>query len=171
MEIKEYQKNYRETNKIKIKEYQKKYRENNKEKSKLAQKVWRDKNKERVKEIHKKSLKKRRLLNNEFRIKTNIRSLVYKAFRRKGYSKTSKTKEIIGCDYAELKTHLEKLWESWMTWENYGLYNGEANYGWDVDHIIPISSAITEEDILKINHYTNLKPLCSYINRCVKKDN
>lgn len=49
-------------------------------------------------------------------------------------------------------------------------YNGELYYGWDLDHIIPSSSAITENDILKLNHYTNFQPLDSFINRFVKKD-
>jgi hypothetical protein len=57
-----------------------------------------------------------------------------------------------------------------MTWENWGKYNGELYYGWDLDHIIPSSSAITENDILKLNHYTNFQPLDSLINRFVKKD-
>lgn len=51
-----------------------------------------------------------------------------------------------------------------MTWENKGLYSGELNYGWDIDHIIPLSTAKTEEDVIKLNHYTNLKPLYSKIN-------
>jgi len=38
---------------------------------------------------------------------------------------------------------------------NYGLYNGEINYEWDIDHIEPIS---------------NLQPLCSYTNRFIKKN-
>jgi len=46
----------------------------------------------------------------------------------------------------------------------------EPNSGWDIDHIIPISSAESEDDIIKLNHYTNLQPLCSYINRVVKRD-
>ena len=58
-----------------------------------------------------------------------------------------------------------------MTWDNYGLYNGELNCGWDIDHIIPLSSVNTEDDIIKLNHYTNLQPLCSYTNRVIKKDN
>ena len=57
-----------------------------------------------------------------------------------------------------------------MNWNNKGLYNGELNYGWDIDHIVPISSAITEEDIIRLNHYMNLQPLCSKINRDIKRD-
>jgi hypothetical protein len=57
-----------------------------------------------------------------------------------------------------------------MTWENYGLYNKQFNYGWDIDHIVPLASAITEEDVIKLNHYTNLQPLCSYTNRNIKRD-
>jgi len=45
-----------------------------------------------------------------------------------------------------------------MNFDNYGKYNGEFNFGWDIDHIIPTSSAKTEEEIIKLNHYTNLKP-------------
>lgn len=58
-----------------------------------------------------------------------------------------------------------------MNWDNYGLYNGEPKYGWDIDYKIPTSSAITEEDVIKLNHYSNLQPLCSYVNRVVKRDN
>jgi hypothetical protein len=58
-----------------------------------------------------------------------------------------------------------------MSWDNHGLYNGELNYGWDIDHIVPTSSALTESDIVRLNYYTNLKPLCSKINRDIKKDN
>ena len=58
-----------------------------------------------------------------------------------------------------------------MNWDNYGLYNGTENYGWDIDHIKPSSLAINEEELLKLNHFSNLQPLCSYINRDVKIDN
>ena len=35
------------------------------------------------------------------------------------------------------------------------------NETWQLDHIVPISSAKTEDDIYKLNHYSNLRPLCS----------
>lgn len=50
-------------------------------------------------------------------------------------------------------------------------FKGELNFGWDIDHIIPTSSAKTEKDIYKLNNYTNLQPLCSKINRDIKRDN
>lgn len=56
-----------------------------------------------------------------------------------------------------------------MNWENHGIYCGKPNHGWDIDHIIPLSSAKTEEELLRLNHYTNLRPLCSYHNRVVKR--
>lgn len=57
-----------------------------------------------------------------------------------------------------------------MTWENRGKYNGQFYYGWDIDHIMPISSANTIDDVHKLSHYTNFQPLCSHINRDIKKD-
>ena len=50
-----------------------------------------------------------------------------------------------------------------MNWDNYGSF-------WSIDHIIPISSAKTEEDVLKLNHFSNLRPLCSYKNRHIKSN-
>lgn len=58
-----------------------------------------------------------------------------------------------------------------MSWDNYGKYNGTLNYGWDIDHIIPISSAKNEEEMLLLNKFSNLQPLCSFTNRYIKKDN
>jgi hypothetical protein len=90
--------------------------------------------------------------------------------KSKGYKKSLKTIEILGCSFDELKIYLESKFEDWMTWENKGLYDGEFNYGWDIDHIIPLSSAQTEEDVIKLNHFTNLQPLCSKVNRDIKKN-
>jgi len=57
-----------------------------------------------------------------------------------------------------------------MNCDNYVKYNGEFYYGWDIDHIMPISSAKTENDIIRLNHYSNMQPLCSKINRDIKRD-
>ena len=66
---------------------------------------------------------------------------------------------IIGCDWVELKNHIENKFVEGMTWENWG------QYGWHVDHIIPLDSAKTENDLYKLSHYTNLQPLWAKDNR------
>lgn len=103
-------------------------------------------------------------------MKVSIRNLIRDKIKKGGYTKESKTSEILGCSFEEFKLYLESKFEPWMTWENYGLYNSKTNYGWDIDHIIPISSSKTKEDIIKLNHYTNLQPMCSKINRDIKRD-
>lgn len=107
--------------------------------------------------------------NQLFRLKCAIRGLVKSAFVRKGYKKTTKTCKILGCDFPELKKHLESQFEPWMNWENYGKFNGQRNFGFDIDHIVPLVTAKNEEEVVKLCHYTNLQPLCSYVNRVLKR--
>jgi len=115
--------------------------------------------------------KKIRLKNDHlFKLGCNLRSLIRSSFVLGGFKKNTKTQVILGCSFLELKNYFESKFEPWMTWENRGLYNGEKFYGWDIDHIIPVSSANTIEELIKLNHYSNLQPLCSYINRVVKRD-
>ena len=164
-------KEYRENNKEKIKENNYKYYEENKELLKPLQKEYYKNNKDKIRE-YKNTYKKNRILNDPlFKLKENIKTSIYIVLKRNGYTKKSKTEQILGCSYEEFKSHIESLWVSWMNWDNHGLYNGELNHGWDIDHIIPLSSATTEEELLKLNHFSNLQPLCSKINRDIKRDN
>jgi len=154
---------------------------NNKSEISIRRKKLREKNykpykdltedeKNKRKESCNRSKKKRRKNDNLYAITDTIRTSIGYGFRKNGFIKKCKTIEILGCSFEDFKSHIESKFEDWMTWENRGLYNGELNYGWDIDHIIPIASAKTEEDIIKLNHYKNLQPLCSHINRDIKKD-
>ena len=100
-----------------------------------------------------------------FKLKGNIRSLIRKSFKTSGAKKTSNTAKILGCSISEFKTHLENQFESWMNWNNYGMYHPKGERTWNIDHITPSKSAKTVEDIVRLNHYTNLRPLCSKQNR------
>jgi len=115
--------------------------------------------------------KKERILRDPlFRLKHNIRASISNSFKKNGYVKTSKTYLMVGCSFEDLKLHIEAQFLPWMSWGNYGKYNGTPNHGWDVDHVVPLSSAKTEEDVIRLNHYNNLQPLCSKINRDIKKN-
>ena len=107
---------------------------------------------------------------NLFRLTCNVRSLIRICLKRQGFTKKSKTYKILGCSFEDFKERIESQFEDWMSWDNYGLYNGEEKYGWDLDHIVPLSSAQCEEDIIRLNHHSNIQPLCSHINRDVKRD-
>lgn len=173
-----YEAEYRLKNKDKIKQHKKTYRDNNKDKIKIGEKTYRENNKDKINQYR----KERRKTDSLYRISSNVRSLIRQSFKYKGLKKNTISEKILGCSFSEFKINLETLWSHpnnldengnvWMNWDNYGLYKPNTKfYGWDIDHIIPIDSGNTEEEIFKLNHHTNLQPLCSYINRNVKMSN
>ena len=132
--------------------------ENNKQNREIINKKYRD------------HISKRMKIDPLFKLSRDIPKLVRISIKRYGYSKKSKTYQILGCDWETLKSHIENQFEPWMNWENKGKYNGELNYGWDIDHIIPVSKAKNEEEMIRLNHYTNLQPLDSFVNRYIKSN-
>jgi len=80
-----------------------------------------------------------------------IRKLIYQSIKKGGYSKTSRTHQILGCSFEEFKSHIEKQFTEGMRWENHGQ--------WHFDHIYPVSRAIDEKHLIELNHYTNFQPL------------
>ena len=145
----------------------KEYYEKNKEQMRLKQKEYYQKNKEK---IH--ANRANRLRTDPVKkLRHNISSLIRHSFKSKGIRKNTKTIKILGCTIDEFKTYLESKFESWMTWDNYGLYNGVEKYGWDIDHIIPQCNGKNETGVIDLNHYTNLQPLCSKVNRDIKRHN
>ena len=80
-----------------------------------------------------------------------LRQLIRHSFKRRGYSKNTKTIEVLGESWDVVKLHFEKLFKENMSWDNYG--------EWEIDHIIPISTGKTIEDVIKLCHYSNLQPL------------
>jgi hypothetical protein len=47
--------------------------------------------------------------------------------------------------------HLESKFVDGMSWDN--------RSRWHIDHIMPLASAKTEEELVALCHYTNLQPL------------
>lgn len=155
---------------------QKLWVKNNPEKNKLRQKnaiPHNKRNPDGFKLIQRRYKDKKRLTDPVYCTHENIANLIRNAIKKVGTVKMNRTVNILGCTVPEFRDHLETQFEPWMNWDNYGLYNGELNYGWDIDHIEPLfPSGIVrcENDIIRLNHHTNLRPLCSKINRDVKKN-
>lgn len=149
-----YNENYR-------KPYQKEYERKNKDKIKGYRIKYKDKvNKKRT---------DRKKNDPYFKLICNLRNMTGAAFKINGYKKNSKTEDIIGISFEKFKIYIESQFEPWMNENNQGKYTGNYNETWQLDHIRPISNATTPEEIIKLSHYTNLRPLCSRKN--IEKSN
>ena len=159
---KEYNKEWREKNKENVSEYKKEWREENKEylnkygkqyyeKNKGKRKKWREENKEKINEYARNYNKHKKQTSPLYKLRCCISTSICNSMKNKGYTKRSKTFEVLGCSYEEFKLHIEKQFKDGMSWENTGQ--------WHYDHIYPVSLAKDEEELIKLNHYTNFQPL------------
>lgn len=161
--MKEYHRKYREKNRDKLLEAKKKYYQENKDKMLWRSKQYRKENKEGLKVYYKEYIKERRKVDSNFRIAISLRSRLWSALKSQSTSKKNKTVDYIWCTIEELRNHLERQFQPWMTWDNY--------WKWHIDHIHPISKFnLTEEsEIHKAMNWKNLQPLWEDENR--KKKN
>jgi len=87
-----------------------------------------------------------------FAMKVRLRNLIRNSFRRGGYKKFNiSTEEVVGMNYNDFKKYLESKFLDGMSWDNRG--------EWHIDHIVPLSSAKSEQELICLCHYSNLQPL------------
>jgi hypothetical protein len=135
----------------KDKERRKLYYQNNIEKERERRKQYYHKNKETERKKNN-DWKKNNLKTDPLeRMKKNIRDRIREYLT--GENKSKRTFDIIGLDKEKFKSYIENKFTEGMTWENYGK--------WHLDHIKPLYLSENEEDLIKLNHYTNLQPLWS----------
>jgi hypothetical protein len=168
-----YNKKYTENNKEKIKEYYetnkekiKKYQENNKQKIIKNSKIYYKNNKlklnQKSKEYYKNNKEKinkncvnyqklRISIDYLYKLTCNVKTLIRMSIKKQGFTKKSKTFQILGCSYEDFKQHLERQFLKGMSWDN--------RSEWHLDHIIPVSLAKDEQELIKLNHYTNFQPM------------
>jgi hypothetical protein len=89
----------------------------------------------------------------KYKLINTMRSRLNEYLKQRGYKKDRRTFNVIGCSPDDLRNHIESQFVEGMSWENY------SHTTWHIDHIIPISSANNQEEIYKLSHYTNLRPL------------
>jgi hypothetical protein len=135
----------------------------NREKKLEYQKKYASLNKEKISAYKMEYQRNRRLSDPVYKLKYVVGRLIRNSLKCRGLSKNKRSIDILGCSIDFFKFYIEERFIDDMSWENYGT-------NWDIDHKIPLSTAITEEDVIRLNHYTNLQPLNSYINRNVKRD-
>jgi len=135
-------------NRITNKEYRD--RENSREGIRLSQEKFRKSN---VGYSNKYSRKKKQedLI---FKLSSAVRVLLYNSFKRAcngAFPKRSRSVGMLGCSMEDFISHIASQFTEGMALENHG--------EWHLDHVVPIVLAKTEEDIIRLNHYTNFQPL------------
>jgi hypothetical protein len=133
------------------KEIQRKYNSANKDKRKEYNQL--PKNKERINEYSKQRYKS----SPEKHMAKNLSCSIAMRLKEIGSKKDQKTLDIVGLgSWEDFKKHIESQFTEGMNWNNYG---NKVKTDWSIDHIMPISLAITLEDVKILNHYTNLRPM------------
>jgi len=150
-QIKEYGKEYYLKNREKRIKYQREYRSTHQKAHRESNRKYYFKNKERLSKNNTRNAKERRKTNPSLRILDNLRSRMLHAL--KGKNKSASTIKLLGCTPDELRKHLESQFESWMTWENHGL--------WDIDHIKACAKFdfTYPEQQRECFHWSNLQPM------------
>ena len=161
--IKERKKAYYLSNKEEISKKQKEYRLKNSDKILDQKKEYYQNNKESRNIYTKKYLKERMCKDELFKFIGNLRACIRGTFKRGNnqFKKGAKTEDILCCTIKEFIIYIENKFTEGMSLENHG--------EWHLDHIIPISTAKTKEEVIKLNHYTNFQPLWALDN--LKKGN
>lgn len=141
-----------EKHKIRDKKNRDKRKANKEKHDKYLQylKIYRQKNK--LKRNQKE--KERKLKDPAYKLACNARSKLLKIINRKQKSSS----KIIGCNWDELKEHIEKQFRPGMSWLNHG------SKGWHVDHIKQLCTAENLDELIALCHYSNLQPLWWYEN-------
>lgn len=87
----------------------------------------------------------------EYAMAGRLSRLMSWAMKQVGGIKTSPTLEMLGYSADDLRQHIERQFVKGMSWANRG--------EWELDHITPISSAKTVEDVIRLNCLSNLRPM------------
>lgn len=172
-EILEWHKDFYLENRDDQLEYKKNWYAQNIVSIRAYQKIYRKKNKVFLRSINNQYLKLRRKSDPAFKLRKDVSRTVSAALKSNNGSKNGwSIMDYLPYSIEELKQHLEKQFESWMTWDNHGKYNPNIQT-WQIDHIIPQSlllyASMDDENFQKCWALDNLQPLKAIDN--IKKGN
>lgn len=123
-----------------------------------------------IKEIHRVYIRNKRSSNVVFNLRSKVSKNINRMLKSQGFSKNGNSiLKYLPYSIQELKEHLEKQFELWMTWNNWGKYNSQiwndnnsSTWVWQIDHIIPQSSlpytSMEDENFKKCWALKNLRP-------------
>jgi hypothetical protein len=133
-------------------ENRKRWNSQNKDRHKEATYKWREENPDIHSEYVAQYQKDRKASDPKFKLLSNMRSLMYNHLTRKNLKKHKKLEGYLGCVFEDFVMTIEQQFVGIMSWDNYGSY-------WSIDHICPCNQAKTEDEMIKLQSYLNLRPM------------
>lgn len=130
--------------------YNREYAKNNKEKKRLYDMARVPLLRDKRRPYYTKYVRERRQKDVLYKLTGTLRYRIWHALSTH-YTKNKRTIALLGAEIPTVKEHLEKQFTDGMTWQNHG--------DWHIDHIIPLASAKSQEEMEKLCQYTNLQPL------------
>lgn len=154
---------YNKENKLLIKEKRAAYYESNKQLIINKVSVYKRNNRDSINERE----RARRKNDPIFKIRESLRSTIKSALR--GKKNNLSINNFLNYSMIELKQHIENKFESWMSWNNQGLYNkktwddnDQSTWTWQLDHIIPQSdspyTSMEDDNFKRCWALDNLRP-------------
>lgn len=134
-----------------FKEIKSRYVESHQEQVKAARKRYNAENKQKRTDYE----RIKRQTDPIYRFRTSFRCLISGYLRKHGYKGGKTVWGVVGCDFETFLEYIKSQFQEGMTLENYG-HKGEC---WNIDHITPICTAKNDEDLERLNHYSNLRPV------------
>lgn len=125
------------------------YRAKNKEKIKK----WKRENKDKINETRRIYTKNKLENDCVFKLKLQLRKMLKRSFERKSEKKDNHAEQILGCSINFFIKYLLQTYK-----DNYGCE-------WDgietvhIDHIVPLATAKTKEEVMRLCNYKNLQLL------------
>ena len=128
-------------------------------------------NREEINEYNRVRSKHKRDTDASFRLRSNVSRLVVMMLKSNNGQKNGKSiLDYLPYTIDELKIHIEKQFELWMNWNNYGAYRANTwdekdstTWKWQLDHIIPQSklpyNSMADKNFQKCWALENLRPL------------
>ena len=144
----------------------------NREKILKEKKNYRLKNKDKLNVYNAEYKRKRYATDPCYKIRMIFSGRIRKSLTNHGGKNGSSFLDKLPYSLEDLKTHLEELFESWMSWDSFGIYNPKtwddndsSSWTWNIDHIVPHSkfkySSMDSIEFKECWSLDNLRPLSS----------
>ncbi len=86
-----------------------------------------------------------------YKLTKNLRCLIRKSIKNGGYKKSSKTQDLLGANFKTVMKHFKNSWSK--------RYSTPLSTSFEIHHVIENHTATSEEELIRLQHYTNLIPV------------